>query len=180
MRFAYADPPYLGCCRLYDHHHPDGLCWDDEDTHQRLIARLVRDYPDGWALSCHTPSLRTLLPLCPPDVRIGAWVKPFHAYKKGVRPAYAWEPLIYRGGRNANPPAPPKGGKAITPKDFVSANILLKKGLTGCKPPAFNEWVLALLNYQDGDELHDLYPGLGGMGVVLAAQEAAANGEAVA
>lgn len=23
MRFAYADPPYLGCCALYDHHHPD-------------------------------------------------------------------------------------------------------------------------------------------------------------
>lgn len=22
MRFAYADPPYLGCCALYDHHHP--------------------------------------------------------------------------------------------------------------------------------------------------------------
>jgi hypothetical protein len=168
MRFAYADPPYLGCCRLYDHHHPDGLCWDDIDTHKLLLDRLVNDYPDGWALSCHTPSLRTLLPMCPPDVRVGAWVKPFHAYKKGVRPAYAWEPLIYRGGRNKNPPAPPKGGKAITPKDFVSANILLRKGLTGCKPPAVNEWILDLLNYQPGDELDDLYPGLGGMSEVVA------------
>lgn len=24
LRLAYADPPYLGCCALYDHHHPDG------------------------------------------------------------------------------------------------------------------------------------------------------------
>jgi hypothetical protein len=167
MRFAYADPPYLGCCRLYAHHHPDGLCWDDLDTHRALLKRLTADYPDGWALSCHTPSLRHLLPLCPTDVRIGAWVKPFHAYKKGVRPAYAWEPVLYRGGRNVNPPVPLKGGKAITPKDFVSANITLKKGLTGAKPEPVCSWVLDLLGYQAGDELDDLYPGTEVMGRVV-------------
>lgn len=175
LRFAYADPPYLGCCRLYDHHHPDGRCWDELDTHQSLIARLVREYPDGWALSCHTPSLRALLPLCPEDVRVGAWVKPFHAYKKGVRPAYAWEPVIYRGGRNKKPPAPPKGGKAITPKDFVSANILLRKGFTGCKPPAFSVWVLDLLNVQEGDEIEDLFPGSGMVSEAWEAHRTAAN-----
>lgn len=170
MRFAYADPPYLGCGRLYAKHHPEALIWDDPETHRDLIAKLVEQYPDGWALSCHTPSLQTLLPMCPTDVRIGAWVKPFHVYKKGVRPAYAWEPLIYRGGRNKNPPTPPKGGKAITPKDFVSANITLRKGLTGAKPPAFNAWVLDLLGYQPGDELDDLFPGTGGMADALAAR----------
>src|SRR5215471_1269079 len=41
MLFAYADPPYLGCCRLYDHHHgDDGRCWDEPATHELLIARL--------------------------------------------------------------------------------------------------------------------------------------------
>jgi hypothetical protein len=173
MKFAYADPPYLGCGRLYAKHHPEALIWDDPETHRELIERLSDEYPDGWALSCHTPSLKTLLPMCPDDVRIGAWVKPFHAYKKGVRPAYAWEPLIYRGGRNKKPPVPEKGGKAITPKDFVSANITLKKGLTGVKPPAFNEWVLALLGFQPGDELDDLFPGLAGMSVALAVRAAA-------
>lgn len=183
MRFAYADPPYLGCCRLYDHHHPDGLCWDDPATHRKLIEHLVAQYPDGWALSCHTPSLSILLPMCPDDVRIGAWVKPFHAYKKGVRPAYAWEPVIYRGGRNKRPPAPPKGGKAITPKDFILAeipevaelvdseavpcNITLKKGLTGAKPPAVCDWILDLLNTQAGDTVDDLYPGTGAMSAVV-------------
>jgi len=166
----YADPPYLGCCKLYDHHHPDGLCWDNPDTHQRLIDRLVGDYPDGWALSCHTPSLRVLLPLCPDTVRIGAWVKPFHIYKKGVRPAYAWEPLLYCGGRNQKHPPPAKGGQATTPKDFVAANITLKRGLTGCKPPAFNRWVLDMLGFIDGtDTLDDLYPGTAGMADALAA-----------
>lgn len=172
LRLAYADPPYLGCCRLYDHHHPDGLCWDDLDTHRQLIGRLVLDFPDGWALSATSVSLRRLLPLCPDDVRVGAWVKPFHAFKKGVRPAYAWEPVIFRGGRNAGHPPPEKGGKQTTPRDWVSCNITLKKGLTGAKPPAVCEWVLDLLNVQPGDELVDLYPGTAVMGPLAAARTA--------
>lgn len=168
MRFAYADPPYLGCCDFYGHHHPDGLCWDDLATHKLLIERLAAGYPDGWALSCTTPSLRDLLPLTPPDTRIGAWVKPFHVFKKGVRPAYAWEPVLFRGGRNQNPPVPPKGGEQITPNDFVSAPITLRKGLTGAKPEVFCRWVLDLLGYVDGDELADLFPGTGVMGRVAA------------
>lgn len=189
MKFAYADPPYLGCCRLYQHHHPDGLCWDDPETHHQLIDRLTTEYPDGWALSCHTPSLKTLLPMCPDDTRIGAWVKPFHIYKKGVRPAYAWEPILYRGGRNVGHPPPPKGGKATTPKDFfiaedgdlldalttpaVACNITLKKGLTGAKPLPVCDWVLHLLGFLPGeDTLDDLYPGTGAMGEAVAAVSA--------
>jgi len=168
MKLAYADPPYLGCCRLYEHYHPDGRCWDDAETHRLLIARLERDYSDGWAMSATSVSLRTLLPLCPPDVRVGAWVKPFHAYKKGVRPAYAWEPIIYRGGRNKGHRPPEKGGKATTPKDFVACNITLRKGLTGAKPAPVCTWVLDLLNVQPGDTLDDLYPGTGIMAEVAA------------
>ena len=151
MRFAYADPPYLGCCRLYAHHHPDGLCWDDLDTHRHLIDRLVEEYPDGWAMSASSVSLRAILPLCSEGVRVAAWVKPFHVFKKGVRPAYAWEPVIFAGGRNKNHPPPLKGGKATTPRDWIAANITLRKGLTGAKPPAVNAWVLDLLGYQPGD-----------------------------
>jgi hypothetical protein len=170
VRFAYADPPYFGCCRLYNHYHPDGLCWDDLDTHEALIMELCLDYPDGWALSATSVSLRQLLPLCPSDVRVAAWVKPFHAFKKGVRPAYAWEPVIFRGGRNAKHPPPLKGGKATTPRDWVSANITLKKGLTGAKPEAVCEWIADLLNVQPGDKLVDLYPGTGVMGRVADAR----------
>lgn len=36
-------------------------------------------------------------------------------------------------------------------------------------PAAFNQWVLDLLNYQDGDTLDDLFPGTGGMAATLAA-----------
>lgn len=177
MRFAYADPPYYGCCKLYDHHHPDGLCWDDLDTHAKLIGRLVTDYPDGWALSASSPSLQALLALCPQDVRVSPWSKSFSAFKKGVRPAFAWEPIIWRGGRNPSAGyshAPPeKNGKQNTPKDFwwtddpgLLAPITLRKGLTGAKPPEVCAWILDLLNVRMGDRVDDLFPGTGVMGVV--------------
>lgn len=52
MKYAYADPPYVGMCRTYDHHHeaPYG-CWDDLHTHADLIDDLMTEFPDGWALS---------------------------------------------------------------------------------------------------------------------------------
>jgi len=164
MRFAYADPPYFGQSRHYDH--PDAADWDDAQTYQHLITNLASDYPDGWALSCSSPSLQILLPMCPKDVRVAAWVKPFHVYKKGVRPAYAWEPVIFQGGRNRHHSPPPKGGIATTPKDWVSCNITLRKGLIGAKPSQVCRWILDLLGFQDGDEIDDLFPGTGIMGVV--------------
>ncbi len=175
MKFAYADPPYLGCCRLYGHFHGDeGLCWDDLKTHESLITRLVTDYPDGWAMSATSSSLRDLLPLCPEDVRVSPWCKSFSAFKKGVRPAYAWEPVVWRGGRNpsnGHPHAPPeKGGKQNTPKDFLwvdegfLAPITMKRGLTGAKSSAVCDWILDLLKVVPGDVVDDLYPGTGIMG----------------
>lgn len=171
MRFAYADPPYLGQCRQYDHFHgDDGRCWDDLKTHELLIGRLDDNYPDGWALSASSPSLAKLLPSCPSDVRIGAWAKSFCAFKRGVRPAYAWEPVIFRGGNNppwVSHPPPPRGGEQTTPKDFVVAPITLEKGFTGAKPAVVCAWILDLLNVGADDTLDDLYPGTGVMGLVL-------------
>jgi hypothetical protein len=173
MRFAYADLPYLGKCgKFYGHNHPDGRCWDDLATHELLVKRLEAEYPDGWALSLSSPALQDILPLCPRGVRVTAWVKPFCIFKKGVRPAYAWEPVLLRGGRNAHHPPPLKGGKQTTPKDYVAVNITLKKGLTGAKPLAFCEWVLDLLNMQPGDVVDDLFPGTGVMSQAAAARQA--------
>ena len=154
MKLAYADPPYLGCCGLYDHHHPDGLCWDDLATHEALIGRLTDDYPDGWALSATSGSLRHLLPLCPDDVRVGAWVKPFASFKPNVNPAYCWEPVIFHGGRKRDRTEP-------TTRDYVAANITLRRGLTGAKPREFCWWVFDLLGAEPADEFHDLFTGSG-------------------
>lgn len=166
MTFAYADPPYYGCCKLYQHHHPDGRCWDDLTTHKFLLAGLVDTYPDGWALSCSSPSLQAILPLCPPGVRVAAWTKPFAAYKRNVRVAYAWEPVILYGGRVSS-----KDG-AMVNRDFLAEPITLKRGFTGAKPERFCRWVLDLLGWKPGDEVDDLYPGTGVFGRVLKAAEA--------
>ena len=168
MRFAYLDPPYLGCCRLYEHKQGHKTCWDDVATHHRLMEWACQHYPGGWALSATSNSLKAILPGAPDGVRIAAWVKPFCAFKRGVRPCYAWEPLLLWRGRNPNagfPHAPPvKGGKQTTPKDYIAESITLRKGLTGAKPEAFCYWVLELLNAMQGDYVRDLFPGTGIMG----------------
>jgi hypothetical protein len=86
---AYADPPYPGQAFKHYGNHPD---YAGEVDHAALLEQLEDDYPDGWALSTSSPALRDVLPLCPADVRVMAWVKPFAAFKKNVRVAYAWEP----------------------------------------------------------------------------------------
>ena len=162
MKFAYADPPYLGCGSLYDEHHPDARDWDRVRTHHSLIKRLCDEYSDGWVMSLSSPSLREILPLCPRDCRVGAWVKPFASFKPNVNPAYAWEPVIFLGGR--------KGDRSrLTVRDWFSKEITLKKGLCGAKPAAFCGWVLELLGFDPKqDTLEDLFPGTGIMGEVLA------------
>ena len=146
MIFAYADPPYVGCAGLY----PERT----EVDHPGLIRTLVDSYPDGWALSGSAPSLKYLLSLCPDDVRVMPWVKPFAVYKPNVGVAYAWEPVIVRGGRR-------RTREQMTVRDWVAANITLQRGMVGAKPDDFCFWLFAVLNVQAGDELHDLFPGSG-------------------
>jgi hypothetical protein len=163
MRFAYADPPYLGCgAALYGKHHAEAAVYDTEAGHRALIERLCDEFSDGWAMSLSSPSLRTILPMCPADVRVAAWVKPFVAFKANVNPAYAWEPVIFRGGRKRSRAEP-------TVRDWVSEVITLRRGLTGAKPEAFCRWILMLLGARPGDEVEDLFPGTGVMGRVVAA-----------
>ena len=143
MRFAYADPPYIGCAKRYKE--------KTEVDHVDLINHLDDKY-DAWALSCHTPSLQYLLSVCPKDVRVAAWVKPFCVFKPNVNPAYAWEPVIFKGSRK-------RGRDVPTVRDWVSANITLRKGLVGAKPESFCFWLFELMGLLENDEMDDLYPG---------------------
>jgi hypothetical protein len=145
MKCAYADPPYPGCAHLYG-------C--DEVDHARLIGRLYDEYPDGWALSTSSPALAHVLAMCRPGVRVAAWVKPFASFKPNVNPAYAWEPVIFHGGRK-------RDRDEDTVRDWCSVPITLKKGLTGAKPEAFAHWLFALLGLKPSDQFVDLFPGSG-------------------
>jgi len=152
VKFAYADPPYLGCSKRHYGYHPDHAVYDTLEGHRELINRLVDEYPDGWALSCTSGNLRDILPLCPPGCRTGAWVKPFASFKPNVNPAFAWEPVIFIGGRK-------KDRTEDTVRDWVSANITLRKGVCGAKPKQFCFWLFDILGMVPGDEFHDIFPG---------------------
>ena len=149
MKFAYADPPYVGQAKKHYNHDPKCA----EVDHAALIAKMESDY-DCWALSLSSPSLRQILPLCPESVRVMAWVKPFCSFKPGVPVAYAWEPIIVKGGRKRLRAQP-------TVRDWVSENITLKKGLTGVKPEKFCFWLFGVVNLLPEDEFFDLFPGSG-------------------
>lgn len=153
MKFAYADPPYIGMA----HRYPEKR----EVDHAELIGQIVDEYPDGWALSLSSVTLKIILPMCPDDVRVMAWVKPFAAFKVNVGVAYAWEPVIVRGGRK-------RTREQFTARDWVSVPITLRKGIVGAKPPQFCSWLLDVFNYQPGDTLDDIFPGTGIMGRVVA------------
>jgi hypothetical protein len=164
MRFAYADPPYLGMgAKMYGKLHPEAAEWDKIETHAALIERLSVEF-DAWAYSLTSGSLRVILPICPEGVRVAAWVKPFAIFRRNVHPAYAWEPVIFQGGRK-------HGRKDDHTRDWVSANITLHRSepgarplaqsVPGAKPVAFCWWVFDLLGAEPDDEFHDLFPGSG-------------------
>lgn len=168
VRLAYADPPYPGNAWLY-RAHPD---YAGEVDHAELIGRLL-GY-DGWALSTSAAALPAVLALCPPGVRVAAW----HRGERPARsrwPLSAWEPVIYRGGRPADPaqPAAPGARRADSLVCGVSALTTLPSRVTGTKPAAFCRWVFDLLGAEPGDTLDDLFPGSG----VVARAWAAYTGE---
>jgi hypothetical protein len=158
LSFAYADPPYVGCAAYYDH--PDAARWDTPPAHVELMAELDMGY-DGWALSCSVPSLGALLAGAPDGVRVAAWVKPFAAFKRNVRVAYTWEPVIWHRTAPRRPDDP-------VSRDHLAEPITLQRGLTGAKPERFASWVLEMLGWQRGDTLDDLFPGTGVVGRVAA------------
>lgn len=143
-QIIYADPPYIGQAKKHYN--------SEEVDHEKLILEL--EGYDGWALSCSSPSLPRILSLCPSDIRIGAWVKPFCAFKVNVNPAYAWEPVIFK-------PARARGRDRLTVRDWVSAVITLKRGLSGVKPEAFCFWLFEILGAEPTDEFFDMFPGSG-------------------
>ena len=156
MRFAYADPPYLGQSVKHYGGHPEAAAFDDPETHRALIERLCTDY-DGFALSLSVPSLRTIWAMCPDDVRLCAWVKPFAAFKKNVTLAYAWEPVIIRPLRRPSTDEP-------TVRDWISAPITLQQGTHGAKPAAFCRWLFDFAGLERDDDFDDLFAGSGAVG----------------
>ena len=154
LRVAYADPPYEGQAKKHYGGHGD---FAGEVDHPALIERLCDEFPDGWALSCKSNSLRALLPLCPADCRVLIWAKTHGVIKKNVAPTYAWEPVIKRGGRN-----PWDENRFL--KDWIELPPNLNAArFVGAKPELFCLWLFECMGLQPDDEFVDLFPGTGGV-----------------
>jgi len=148
MRVAYADPPYPGQAKLYEGH----ADYAGEVDHGALIGGLVSGF-DAFALHTSSNALRDLLPLCPPSVRVLAWIKPWASWKPGISPAYAWEPVLIDGAR-------PRAD-ANKVRDFFECHPATEWDYPGAKPRAVCSWVFAALGLVADDVLVDLFPGSG-------------------
>jgi hypothetical protein len=149
LRLAYADPPYPGKAGLY----PEG----EEVDHRALVARLVAEFPNGWALSTSASALQAVLLLCPADVRICSWHRQIRR-TRSRRPLSAWEPLIVHGGRELPTNVTQTATDALA---YAGRYRTFPGAMTGMKPPQFAVWMFAQLGALPGDELVDLFPGSG-------------------
>lgn len=155
MNLGYADPPYLGCGKLYAEHHPQALDWDQPATHERLVEQLQEEF-DGWVLhmSATPESLALYARLAlGTGARWCSWVKGFAAFKRNVPVAYAWEPVLIKPMRK------PVVSKRLVMRDWIQESVTLKRGLTGAKPEAVCHWAFELAAARPDDTMADLFPG---------------------
>lgn len=145
MKFAYADPPYVGQSKK----HYNGL----EVNHRILINVLCESY-DSWALSLHVNSLKNILNICPEKVRLLSWCKPFATFKKNVNPTYSWEPVILFNPRS-------RGMNKRFIHDHLSCSPQLASKIIGQKPKNFCYWLFECLGMESEDEFFDIFPGSG-------------------
>lgn len=149
-RLGYADPPFPGLARRY---YRNEATFGGEVDHRRLLEELATF--DGWALSTSAKALRDVLPLCPPEARVCAWVKPNGVPRSNRGISNVWEPLIVVPARRRPPGVP----------DFLRAKPARGGGtLMGRKPIAFCAWLFALLGAGRNDSIEDLFPGTGIVG----------------
>ncbi len=146
MRLAYADPPYPGNAEFYADH-PD---YAGEVDHAELVARLATF--DGWALSTSSKALRSVVALCPENIRLLVWVN--HNIGR------AWEPVLVSPARKT-----PTGVLVdwinVEPEAFQWRPKPVGY-VIGRKPREFCRWMFRWLGAIPGeDELHDLFPGSG-------------------
>jgi hypothetical protein len=177
LKLAIADPPYLGRASTWygssirksqlgaahggsatvnykpADYHPEAHLWDDIQTHKKLIKQLESDY-DGFALCLAHDNLQQLLPLFSVKVKVCIWHKWTLPSRSCISNSY--EPVIVKV------PELRKGAtKGLTTPDVMTYQKREGVGFAGRKPEAFTHWVLNLLQYEQGDQVDDLFNGSG-------------------
>ena len=171
LKFAIADPPYLGRAERYygptgcgDGHkkgqadnHNEASIWDDPMTHIALVKQLEENF-DGWAIALTVHSLSTYLKIIDTDsrngIRVCVWNKP-NAVTSGSRIQNVWEPVIVKVPKDRRGY---KIGQKVT--DVLTCSPP-KVGFKGAKPHQWTHWVCDLMGVQAEDSVTDLFVGSG-------------------
>lgn len=167
LRVAYADPPYPGKAHLYRDHRD----YAGEVDHRALLQRLA--LYDGWALSTSSAALPRVCHLAL-ELGLHPSVASWHRGPRVVpaaHPLHAWEPVLYVPARAWALDS----GRIDTLEHVARPRYSDPDHVVGSKPSAFSHWVFALLGALPGDELHDLFPGSGGVARAWADYEEAAT-----
>ena len=188
MRFAIADPPYLGRAERWygaagrghlKHEesradvHPDAGVWDDPRRHVELVEQMMVRY-DGWAIAMTSalPSLRVYASVAPDGAFFGSWVRT-NAMPDGSRITKAWEPVLFFVPRELR-------GRDTAPStaDVLIEGVNVKAGFVGHKPAKWTRWVLGVLGYDPGrDTVDDVFPGSGAVSAAADGMLAGWRGE---
>jgi hypothetical protein len=151
---AYADPPYPGQSDRYK---------NGRDVNLPLLIAYLNEF-DGWALSTSAAALRDVWNLAP-QARCAAWLKTW-ASNGWSRVRWSWEPVLFMTDRKGLKPGERSDvwdGLVCAPNCAVGSWEEIPGKGGGSKPYEFVRWVLALLDYEEGDELVDIFPGSGGV-----------------
>lgn len=157
VRLAIADPPYPGLSGRYYAGHPD---FAGEVDHDQLLERL-RTF-DGWALATSAEAASEMHRRAlawEPSARLCVWVRGKRPHLTARGPRQAWEAVIVVPARRL------EDGPADALVHGVSPMVSLPGRVVGAKPAAWCSWVFGLLGAQAGDELEDLFPGSGAVGL---------------
>lgn len=177
MKFAIADPPYLGRAAIWygetmrhsqkgqahggsasvgfkpADYHENAHEWDNIETHKNLIDMLEKKY-DGFALAMAHDNLQKLIPYFRPNIKIMIWNK--WSVPSRARVQNRYEPVAIRIPKNR------KGAvKGQTMTDVLIHKTRPAQGFTGAKPMFWTYWVLEALGVKKGDVVEDLFNGSG-------------------
>lgn len=158
LRLAFADPPYPGKAMRYYGSHPD---FAGEVDHAELLSRLATY--DGWALATSSDAVAAIAARCVAQdlgIRIAVWIRhrPPHPTARIVT---AWEALVYVPARRVVAGDGRRLRDVLTDAPGARPRPTWPTAVIGMKPPAYLEWLFALLGAMPGDHLDDLYPGSG-------------------
>lgn len=123
---------------------------DDELSGKGLVERLCSEF-DAWAISLKATSLRSFLPLCPTQAKVGIWIKiPSHGVAPNTaKTSQTWEPVIFMtvAGRKRTPPW----------FDHLVEPSLTDKSLRWTRPAGFSAWVFDGLGLKQRDTFVHLF-----------------------